>query len=89
MTELIEQLAAELAARIRPAIPLSVDLWDAETIATYLKVSKKQVLERYAPLPDFPRAIRLPAATGKGHPRWKASDVIDWAEKYQDRKRAA
>lgn len=89
MTDLIEQLAAALADRIRPEVPLSVDLWDAKLVAAYLKVSPKHVLERYSPRPDFPRAIRLPAASGKGHPRWKALEVIEWAEKHQDRKRVA
>lgn len=85
----ITQLAEQIAHYIRPAIPLSVDLWDAETISSYLKVSARQVRERYAIMPGFPQAIRLPSGgTEKGHPRWKAEEVIAWAEKYQE-KRAA
>jgi len=33
--------------------------------------------ERYSCLPGFPRAIRI---GGKGHPRYKAADVIEWIE---------
>jgi len=82
---LIDQLAAAVAARISPAIPLDIDLWSAAEIAAWLKVGTDQVLERYAPLPDFPKAIRLPTPDGgRGRPRWKAAEVIAWAEKYKD-----
>ncbi len=89
-TALIDQLAAAVAARISPAIPLEFDLWSAAEIAAWLKVGTDQVLERYAPLPDFPKAIRLPTPDGgRGRPRWKAAEVIAWAEKYKDSTGAA
>lgn len=74
--------------RLRTPIPVDVDLWSSDEIAAYLKVSAFQVMNRYAPLPDFPKAIRLPTGTGsKGFPRWKAKDVIAWAEKHQEKER--
>lgn len=82
---IIDQIAAAIVGKIAQPIPLSVDLWDAATIAAFLKVSPKQVTDRYAPLPDFPKAIRLPSVTAsKGHPRWKAMEIIAWSEKYMD-----
>jgi len=80
----IAQLAAEIAKRITPSIPIDVALWDAETIGEYLHVSAAYVKGSYAPLPDFPKAHRLPSANGKGHPRWKATQIIEWANKYQE-----
>lgn len=81
----IDLLAAAIAGHLTPAIPLEIDLWSGTEIAAYLKVGARQVLERYAPLPDFPKAIRLPTSEGgKGQPRWKASEVIAWAERYQE-----
>lgn len=81
----IDQLAAAIAGRLIPTIPLEIDLWSGTEIGAYLKVGSRQVLERYAPLPDFPKAIRLPTGEGgKGQPRWKASEVIAWAEKHQE-----
>jgi predicted DNA-binding transcriptional regulator AlpA len=56
----------------------------AQTIAQYLKVTPKHVLQRYAPLPDFPQPIRLPSAKGTGQLRWKAKEIIGWAERYQE-----
>lgn len=82
---LIDQIAAAVAARVAPAIPLHVDLWSAAEIAAYLKMTPRHILERYAPRPDFPKAIRLPAQSGgPGQPRWKASEVIAWAERHQE-----
>lgn len=75
------KILADLAS---PQIPVTIDLWDAKHIGAYLKVSPRQVTERYACKPDFPGAIRLPSKKGNGHPRWKAIDIIKWAEKYQE-----
>lgn len=84
--ELIEQLAAAIAAHTAPMIPLAVDIWDAAHAAAYLKCSPRTLLERYAPLPGFPAAIRLPSAGGmRGQPRWKAAEVIKWANGHQER----
>lgn len=80
----IDELVAAIAGRIAPPIPLDVDLWSASEIGAYLKRDSRQVLERYAALPDFPKAIRLPSAGGRAQPLWKASEVIAWATKYQE-----
>lgn len=87
MEELIDQLVQAIQAR---AIPMDVDLWDADGVAGYLKVQRRTVLEVFAPRPDFPAAIRLPTrGSGPGAPRWKASKVIEWAESRQDRRKSA
>jgi hypothetical protein len=46
---------------MRPSIPLATDLWDIATVAQYLKRDAKVVRECITMLPDFPKAIRLPA----------------------------
>lgn len=85
-TDFIEKLAIQLAERIKPSIPLSIDLWDINTIATYIKRDPATVRERLACLPDFPRAIRLPSAKGnKGQPLYKATEVINWVTKHSER----
>lgn len=85
-TDLINRLAAAVAERIRPQIPIEYDMWDVATIAQCLKLSEAQVRERLAPQPDFPKAIRLPTAKGgKGHARYRATDVLAWMMKYQDK----
>ncbi|WUR15659.1 hypothetical protein E7V67_011320 [[Empedobacter] haloabium] len=84
-TDLIERLATALAERIRPTIPLSVDLWDIATIAAYLKRDPQSVRERMACLPSFPKAIRLPTKNGRSHPLYHAAEVIKWVEGYREK----
>lgn len=84
--DLINRLAAAVAERIRPSIPIEYDMWDIATIAQCLKLSEAQVRERLAPQPDFPKAVRLPTSTGgRGHARYRAKDVLSWMMKYQDK----
>jgi len=80
----LEQLASAIMERLSP-----VDgLWSAKTIAKYMDIdSHLQVLNRYAPHPNFPKAIRVPiAGGGRGHPRWKASEIQKWWESHKDSK---
>ena len=85
-SELITRLAAELANLMQPPIPVQIDMWDVATIARVLKRSETQVRNRMICLPDFPKAIRLPVAGGgRGQPLFRASEVLEWAGRYQDR----
>ena len=88
--ELMQQLAAALAAAVRPAIPIEHDLWDTERIADYLKRNTQVVRERIICLPSFPKAIRLPTMNGKGQlsraqPLYNAMEVIKWAQSFRDK----
>jgi predicted DNA-binding transcriptional regulator AlpA len=61
-------------------------LWTAKDVAAYLKVKPRQVLERYARLTGFPKAIRLPSPSGgHGHPRWKAKEIAAWADRHKEK----
>lgn len=71
----LAELARELAARMAPDA-----LLDAEDVAALLKCSPRYVLERYAPTPGFPPAIRLPTTEGRSHPRWQRRDIVAWVE---------
>jgi hypothetical protein len=52
------------------------DRWlDAAGVGLALGREPEYVLDRLAPLPDFPKAWR------RGHPRWKYSEVMAWAER--------
>jgi hypothetical protein len=84
--EFIQKLAAALAAHLQPQIPVSIDLWDVAMIARVLKRSETQVRNRLTCLPDFPKAIRLPVAGGgRGQPLYRATEVLKWVSKYQDK----
>lgn len=84
--EMIQQVAAAIAAQLQPPVPVQIDLWDVATIARVLKRSENQVRNRMICLPDFPKAIRLPViGGGRGQPLYKATEVLAWVSKYQDR----
>lgn len=87
--ELIEKLARAVAAHIPAQIPVDIALWDSADCAAFMRISKTHFMQYVAPQPGFPHAIRIPKSDGKtGQPRWKAKEVIEWADGYQE-KRAA
>jgi hypothetical protein len=64
-----------------PAIPISIDLWDFNTIARYLKRNTNYVRTEIASQSGFPSPIRLPRDASKGsHPLYRATEIIAWAE---------
>jgi len=61
-------------------------IWlDAAGVAARISEERRYVLERLAPLPDFPKPSR---PGGFGQPRWKASEVDEWMEKHRGKKAA-
>lgn len=78
---IIQSLADHLDHVLRRGyVPPDRQLWSADDAAAYLGVSKRTVAERYAVRPDFPRPIRLPSTGTRGLLRWKAAEVMKWAE---------
>ncbi len=86
-TQLIYQLADEIAKRVVPAIPVSVQLWNAKLIGNYLRRSPAAVMERVVTLPGFPKPIRLPTQKegSRGQPLWEASEVIAWVRSHKEK----
>lgn len=80
-----QQFKTLLETLRQPPLPVEIDLWSADEIARYLKRERRTVMESYACLPNFPKAIRLPSKGVRGQPLWKASEVIAWAERYQEK----
>ena len=75
----IDELASAITEQLTRKLPIDIDLWAPEQCAEYFKVSRRQFTERYAAQPDFPKGIRLPSEGGRGSIRWKAMDIIKWA----------
>ena len=91
MTDL-KQLAEQIVDAIKEGIeqvPMSERLWRAKEIAVYMRRTERQVAERTVYLPGFPKPIRIPTGNGsKGHPLWKAREIVEWVEKHQERRAA-
>jgi len=79
--KLIEQLTELLS---RPALPVSIDAWDTDCIARYMKRSADTVRREIIVQPTFPRPMRIPGA-GKAHALYKAREVVAWLESHQEK----
>ncbi|TXI76797.1 MAG: hypothetical protein E6Q43_01905 [Dokdonella sp.] len=81
-------LLRELVDEAKHQIPVNGRLWEAADIALAMRVSTSMAY-RFAALPDFPRAYRFPSTgsqqRGHGHPRWGATEVMAWWEKYRSK----
>lgn len=84
--ERLFQILERIEQKLSPPAFAKIALWNIDDIAIYLKRNRKTVMGRVVYHPDFPKAIRLPSATGgRAQPLWKATEVIRWAESYQER----
>ena len=61
-------------------LPLSARWLSAEQVGQMIGHDARQVRERLALRPDFPR----PARPGGGHPRWNASEVDAWMRRQRE-----
>jgi hypothetical protein len=72
LQDLVTQLKAD-------RISVADELWTAEDIASYLKLSADTTERRVVTRPDFPAPLQ-PCLTGKkAAKRWFAGEVISWA----------
>lgn len=67
-----------LTAALQTSIPIDKRLWGSEQCAQYLCYATPSFLRYIACRPDFPKPLRL--SEGDKARRWRAQDVIDWAE---------
>ncbi len=76
--EVVDVLRELIAVMRAGPIPLR-DRWlDAAGVGALLCQNPEYVTERLSSRPDFPRPMC------EGRPRWKASEIIDWADRVRD-----
>jgi len=80
---ILERLDKLIVATAAAGIPFRKRWLDATGVAALLSVSTRTVLERYAHCADFPVPLKF------GHPRWKASEILEWAEQQRLHQRVA
>ena len=76
LLEILNELKAQRAGR--------AELWNAEDIAHYMRLSRSSVQSRVIARKDFPRAVRIPTENGLGGRRWYAKEVKDWIKKNRE-----
>lgn len=79
---LITMLIDEIRSLKQP--DLQNDLWDAEDIAHYLRMSKSTVQNKVLTLNNFPKAVVLPTGQQKPARRWVASEIKAWSKRIRE-----
>lgn len=82
-TQAMQELIAKLD---KPDTPLDNTLWGAAKCAGYFEVSVIHFKTRIAVVPNFPMSANLETINGKMNPKWKASEVVEWAMAHWDKK---
>lgn len=78
----MEKLLLEILNELRAQNAAAGDLWNAEDIARYMRLSRSSVQSRVLCRNDFPRAIRIPMDSGMGGRRWYAKEVKYWVSNH-------
>lgn len=70
----------KLLETARGIVDQNSTLWDGNDCADYFRVGSRHFVDRISKTFGFPKPIRLPSGGGKkGHARWYANEVRDWA----------
>jgi len=89
---------SDLAALVRSAANAAADLvvsrmaqnsgiWTAKQVAEYLQVSAYTLAHEWAYRPGFPAALRFGDGP-KAKRRWRQEEIIEWADRQQEKKAA-
>ncbi len=79
-----DKLADMLAERVSKTPRNAKAIWGPNEAANYLKLARRQFVDRVSKHHSFPASINLPTICGRRcYPRWYADDVIKWAAKQQ------
>lgn len=73
----ISQGLSAILTELKKQKSMTDDLWAADEIADYMKLSKKSVQNKVLDEPTFPKSIPLPT----GGRRWLAKEIRKWVEK--------
>lgn len=82
MDATLENLAKAIGNRISLPVPVDVAFWSKKEIGACLQCSTTTV-DMLIKNPDFPVSYRFPSQGKGSQPRWRARDVLAWAEKYR------
>ena len=76
----VNQLAEAISAQIRPEVPVEYAMWGIKKIAAWLDCSESKI-RILVSQGDFPASYRIKG----GYRRWRAKEIIQWAEQFRCR----
>ena len=79
-----EQLLLEILNELKLQSASDAELWTADDIAKYLRLTLSSVQSRIICRKDFSRPIRIPTENGSGGRRWYSREVKAWIAKNRD-----
>ena len=80
----MEKLLLEILNELRAQNAAENELWNAEDIARYMRLSRSSVQSRVICRRDFPRAVRIPTDSGMGGRRWYQKEVKYWVSNHRE-----
>jgi len=80
----MEKLLLEILNELRSQRAEENELWNADDIAQYLRLSRSSIQSRVICRKDFPRAVRIPTESGLGGRRWYAKEVKYWISRNRE-----
>ena len=73
-----EKILLEILNEIKTHRAANAEIWNADDIARYMRLSLSSIQSRIICRSDFPRAVRIPTSGTGGGRRWYASEVKNW-----------
>ena len=81
---MVEKLLLEILNELKSQRAERSELWSADDIARYMRLSRSSVQSRVITRREFPRAVRIPTENGLGGRRWYAKEVKDWLKRNRE-----
>ncbi len=73
--------------KMSPAAPVDDTFWSKKEIGGCLGLGATSI-DNLVKRPNFPASYRFPTEGNGSQPRWKAKDVLAWAESFRGREAA-
>jgi len=79
-----EKLLLQILNELKAQNASVSELWNANDIARYMRLSRSSIQSRIILRRDFPRAIRIPTSGTGGGRRWYAKEVKEWLSRNRE-----
>lgn len=79
-----DKILIEILNELRKQNISNLELWAAEDIARYMRLSRSSVQSRLICRRDFPRAVRIPTSGSGGSRRWYAKEIQAWLQRNRE-----
>ena len=79
-----EKILFEILSELKKQNIPNLELWRADDIARYMRLTRCSVQSRIICRIDFPRAVRIPTTGNGGGRRWYAKEIKEWLKRNRE-----